>query len=148
MAILAAELGHRVDGVDFSEQMLSRARAKSVPGVTFSLGDAGNPCLAERTYDAVFSRHVLWARPDPAAAIVAWGSLLRPNGRLVLVEGRWSTGAGLTSAQTAALLGDHGYAPKIVALDDPQYWGGPIHDERYLIMAEAPSTTDQTSIDD
>lgn len=147
MAILAAELGHRVDGVDYSEQMLVRARAKSVPGVEFSLGDAGHPRLAAGTYDAVFCRHVLWALPDPAAALTRWAALLRPHGRLVLVEGRWSTGGGLESAQIVALLGDLGYATKVVPLDDQRYWGRPIQDERYLIMAEAVAVTGQSSAD-
>lgn len=138
ISILAAELGHRVDGVDFSDQMLHIARAKSegLAGVTFVSGDAARPALAERTYDAVVSRHVLWAFPDPAAALTAWGRLLRRGGRLVLVEGRWSTGAGLTSSQTVELLSDQGYATTKLVLDDPRYWGGPIDDERYLVTAE------------
>jgi len=38
------------------------------------------------------SRHVLWAMPDPAGALEHWIALLRPGGRSLLVEGRWSTG--------------------------------------------------------
>ena len=139
IAILAAELGHQVDGVDFSEQMLLMARAKSekVAGVTFTRGDAARPNLTEHSYDAVVSRHVLWALPDPAGALTAWGRLLRLRGRLILIEGRWSTGAGLPGSQTTELLTDGGFTPTIRPLDDPQYWGGPIDDERYLVTAEA-----------
>ena len=139
IAILAAELGHRVDGIDFSEQMLLMARAKSVglPGVTFTQGDAAHPSLAERTYDAVISRHVLWALPDPAGALRAWDRLLRAGGRLVVVEGRWSTGGGLASSRIAELLDDLGYAPAIEQLDDQRYWGGPIDDERYVVTARS-----------
>ena len=39
------------------------------------------------TYDVVLSRHVLWALPDPVEALRRWSALLRPEGRLVLVEG-------------------------------------------------------------
>ena len=146
IAILASELGHWVDGIDFSEEMLLAARRKSVGlrDVTFSHGDAACPNLVEGTYDAVVCRHVLWALPDPAAALARWDRLLRPGGRLILIEGRWSTGSGLGSSQTAQLLRDLGCAPTIIPLNDPQYWGGPIDDERYLATAEAaagPSST-------
>lgn len=139
LSILAAELGHRVDGVDFSEQMLVRARAKAVglTGVTFTHGNAASPMLAERAYDAVLSRHVLWALPDPAAALAAWSGLLRSGGRLVLVEGRWSTGSGLASTEIVGLLNDLGCTSLVTPLDDPRYWAGPIDDERYLVTTEA-----------
>lgn len=139
LSILAADLGHRVDGVDFSEQMLVMARAKAVGriGVTFTHGDAASPSLAERAYDAVISRHVLWALPDPAAALGAWSGLLRSGGRLVLVEGQWSTGSGLASTEIVGLLNDLGCTALVTPLDDPRYWGGPIDDERYLVTAVA-----------
>lgn len=139
LAVLGAQLGHRVDGVDFSGRMLALARLKAagLAGVTFTQGDVARPSLARYAYDAVVSRHVLWALPDPAAALAAWAKLLRSGGRLILVEGQWSTGAGLSSAKTAELLSDLGYAPSITLLDDPRYWGGPIDDERYVVTAEA-----------
>ncbi|AHH96246.1 class I SAM-dependent methyltransferase [Kutzneria viridogrisea] len=37
-------------------------------------------------YDVVLSRHVLTAQPDPLLALRRWIRLLRPGGRLVLVE--------------------------------------------------------------
>lgn len=124
LAILAAELGHAVDGIDYSEQMLTLARAKARghDGLALVEGDAADPLLAERAYDAVMCRHVLWALPDPATALHAWSRLLRPGGRLVLIEGRWSTGAGLSSRETAALLGQQGMPHTIQALTDRRYW--------------------------
>ncbi len=96
LTILAAELGHRVDGIDLSEKMLEIARAKTraFDQVTFSHGDAADTQLAERTYDVVLCRHLLWALPDPAGALQRWSGLLCSGGRIVLIEGRWSTGAG------------------------------------------------------
>ncbi|MGI8433298.1 MAG: class I SAM-dependent methyltransferase [Nocardioidaceae bacterium] len=65
LTILAADLGHRVDGIDFSEQVLSIARAKAGTrtDVAFSTGDAAHPQLPVGKYHAVMCRHVLWALP-------------------------------------------------------------------------------------
>jgi hypothetical protein len=77
---------------------------------------------------------VLWALPDPAAALDRWAGLLKPDGRLVLVEGCWSTGAGLPSADTVALVAGAGFEPVLRQLADPAYWGGRIDDERYVVL--------------
>ena len=88
-------------------------------------------------YDVVLTRHVLWALPDPSAALARWARLLRPGGRLLLVEGWWWTGGGLTAAQTARLV--RPYAPDVrtVPLTDPLLWGAPVEDERYLCVARS-----------
>lgn len=137
LAVLAAELGHAVVGVDFSEPMLAVARSKAGgrTGVGFVAGDAAAPPLQEGAVDAVLCRHVLWALPDPAAALRTWARLLRPGGRLVLVEGRWATGAGLPGERTVALLREQGLTPTLEPLRDPRYWGGTVDDERYLVTA-------------
>lgn len=141
LAQLVAEEGHRVDGVDFSAEMVRRASAKagSYPGTAFVVGDAAEPPLRDGEYAVVLCRHVLWALPDPAAALARWVRLLTPDGRLALVEGSWSTGAGLTAARTADLVRDAGLEPEVVPLDDPAYWGGPIDDERYLVVGRSGS---------
>lgn len=141
LAQLVAEEGHRVDGVDFSPEMVRRARAKagSYPGTTFVVGDAADPPLGDRAYAVVLCRHVLWALPDPAAALARWTRLLTPDGRLALVEGSWSTGGGLPATRTVDLVRDVGLEPEHVPLDDPAYWGGPIDDERYLVVGRAGS---------
>ena len=128
LSVLLADAGYAVDGVDFSPEMVSRARAKAAgrDGVTFAVADASEPPLEPAAYDAVLCRHVLWALPDQAAALERWISLLGPRGRLVLVEGFWHTGTGLTAAQTEALLRRAGREPSTYPLDDPVLWGGPI----------------------
>ena len=137
LARLLAEEGYRVDGLDFAPEMVVRARAKlaGFSGVTVKQGDASEPALSAASYDVVLSRHVLWAMPDPAAALRRWIRLLVPGGRLVLVEGMWSTGAGLTAAQTVELVVGAGLDPELTLLDDPALWGGPTTDERYLVTA-------------
>jgi ubiquinone/menaquinone biosynthesis C-methylase UbiE len=137
LSVLAAEAGHRVTGFDFSPAMIDQARRKAETAgarVTFVVGDAASPPVPPAAFDAVLVRHVLWAMPDPASAIEAWAALLRPAGRLVLIEGSWHTGAGLTAERTLELLHAAGRHGEVVPLTDPALWGGPIDDERYLIV--------------
>ncbi|GAA1796577.1 class I SAM-dependent methyltransferase [Nocardioides hankookensis] len=136
LSLLLAEDGYAVDGVDFSPEMVRRATAKvgSFPGTTFTVGDVAAPALDQAAYDVVLCRHVLWALPAPADVLDHWLRLLVPDGRLVLVEGSWSTGAGLTSAETVALVEGAGLAAETRQLDDPAYWGRPISDERYVVV--------------
>jgi RimJ/RimL family protein N-acetyltransferase len=132
LSALLADEGYDVTGVDFSPEMIVRARHKA-PSVEFVEADASAPPLALASYDVVLSRHVLWAMPDPAAALGRWVDLLRPGGRLVLVEGSWSTGAGLTGAETVALVEGLGRHATLLPLTQPAYWGREIDDERYVV---------------
>jgi ubiquinone/menaquinone biosynthesis C-methylase UbiE len=137
LSLLLVQEGHSVDGVDFSPEMVRRAAAKvgSFPATSFVVGDAAEPPLQAATYEVVLCRHVLWALPDPAEALARWVDLLTPTGRLVLIEGSWSTGAGLTAAETLALLEQVGRPGTVTVLSDPAYWGKRIDDERYVIVA-------------
>jgi SAM-dependent methyltransferase len=137
LSVLLADAGYAVDGVDFSPEMVARARAKAAgrDGVTFAVADAGTPPLEAAAYDAVLCRHVLWVLPDQPAALERWIGLLRPPGHLVLVEGLWHTGAGLKATRTEELLRGAGRQPTTYPLNDDVYWGGPITDERYLVVA-------------
>jgi ubiquinone/menaquinone biosynthesis C-methylase UbiE len=137
LSVLLADAGYAVDGVDFSPEMVRRAEAKAGEReqVTFVVADAGDPPLRDREYDVVLCRHVLWALPDAPAALRRWSGLLRSGGRLLLVEGSWHTGAGLTAAETEALVRSAGREPSTYRLGDPAYWGGSITDERYLVVA-------------
>jgi SAM-dependent methyltransferase len=136
LSLLLAEEGHSVHGVDLSPEMVRRAVAKagSFPGSDFVVGDAADPPLDPGSYAVVLSRHVLWAMPDPAAALARWADLLAPDGRLVLVEGHWSTGTGLTGEETVALVEGAGLAAEYRPLHDPAYWGKRIDDERYVVV--------------
>ena len=136
--LLAAEGRQVVHGVDFSPEMVRRARAKGegiVPLPVFTVADAASPGLSTRSYDVVLARHVLWAMPDPAAALATWIDLLVPTGILILIEGRWHTGAGLSASECAELVGRFRDDVSVQPLDDASLWGGPIDDERYLIVS-------------
>ena len=141
LSVLLAESGYEVDGVDFSPRMIELAgrKADGLAGVRFLRADAFDPPLPEAAYDVVLSRHVLWAMPDPAVALTRWLRLLAPTGRLLLAEGRWSNGAGLSAEQTIRLVEDAGRAASLTRLTDPAYWGRSISDDRYLVTSRAES---------
>ena len=142
LTVLLAEAGHRVHGVDLAPAMVTAARAKiaaSGTTATVEVGDASDPPGLAGAYDVVLTRHVLWALPDPASALSRWVRLLRPGGRLLLVEGRWWTGGGLTASDTRRLLAPHTTQVQTVPLTDPLLWGGPVEDERYLCVATPSS---------
>jgi SAM-dependent methyltransferase len=135
LAVLLAEAGHDVCGIDLSDRMLDVARNKATGlNIDFRQGDAADP-PSTRTYDVVLVRHVLWAMPDPKAALRKWVRLLNPRGRLILIEGRWFTGAGLTPDECRALVRAHRREADVRALDDPALWGKEIDDERYLLLS-------------
>ena len=88
----------------------------------------------------VLCRHVLWAMPDPATALANWQRLLTPYGALLLVEGRWGNGAGLSAEQTVALVEAVPRTATLVRLPEAVYWGRPIDDDRYLVSSPGSTT--------
>ncbi|MDQ6642086.1 MAG: methyltransferase domain-containing protein [Actinomycetota bacterium] len=138
LSVLLAQEGYDVTGLDFSPAMVARARTKAeAAGVSLDLvvGDANRPGLPTNSFDVVLSRHVLWAMHDPVLALRRWVDLLGPEGLLLLVEGRWHTGAGLTAAETEALVLATGRTAQVRAMSEPVYWGGETGDERYLVVS-------------
>ena len=79
--------------------------------------------------------------PGTPAAVTTPGGVGRrgraatPSGRLLLVEGRWSTGGGLAAAEVARLVGTVRQEADVVQLTDPALWGGPVDDERFLVLS-------------
>ena len=136
LARLLVDNSFVVDGLDFSPVMLKRARRK-VPEARFVLGDASDPGLEQSAYDVVLSRHVLWALPDPRSAFAAWVGLLKPGGIVVLIEGRWSTGAGLTAEQATDVVRAVRSRAEVRPLREAVYWGKEISDERYILVSDA-----------
>ncbi|MGI5505003.1 class I SAM-dependent methyltransferase [Lentzea sp. CA-135723] len=138
LSVLLARQGHHVRGVDLSGRMVAAARAKAeAAGVDaeFVEGHASQPPYEPGSADVVLARHVLWALPDPAAALKLWAGLLGPGGRMVLVEGRWSTGAGLRADECLRLVRNAGREGEVTLLDDAALWGREIDDERYLLVS-------------
>ncbi|MCZ9345832.1 class I SAM-dependent methyltransferase, partial [Streptomyces sp. TRM76130] len=140
LALLAAGQGHRVTGVDLSPAMLERARVKLAGRDALLLtGDAAAPPVGERRFDVVLVRHVLWTLPDPGRVLRRWRELLRPGGRLVLVEGVWGsvTPVGLSAGRLTGLLAPLAGQVRVEPLShDPLLWGKQVDDDRYAVVAE------------
>jgi SAM-dependent methyltransferase len=127
--------GHRLTGIDFAPAMLNLARAKVAEGQFFCM-DAAEPDLPAGSFDGLISRHLLWALPEPALVLKRWAGLLRPGGRLVLVEGVWA-GCGLPAADVLKMLPKtFGPGLHVDLSDRPILWGRPVDDERYAIIAD------------
>ena len=90
LSLEMAARGHRVSGIDFAPAMLAAARRKAAAqglSVHFEEGDAEQLPFPPGSFDLVISRHVLWTLPHPEAAIDEWIRVLKPGGRLAVVDG-------------------------------------------------------------
>jgi 2-polyprenyl-3-methyl-5-hydroxy-6-metoxy-1,4-benzoquinol methylase len=140
LSVVLAELGHDVTGIDLSPAMISLAEAKAAAAnqsITFQIMDAAVPQLPPQQFDVLVCRHLLWALPAPAQVLRRWVELLKPGGRIVLIEGYWNMGGGLhaheiVEALPAALIN---LAVQNLS-DQPELWGGAVSDERYAVSAD------------
>ncbi|MFZ5634071.1 MAG: class I SAM-dependent methyltransferase [Bacillota bacterium] len=105
LAIMSAEMGHRVTGIDWSDTMLAQARAGAKEAnleVSFVEGDAEALPFGAGEFDAVVARHLLWTLTDPQRAISEWARVLKPGGRILADFSHRRPGAA-----------DHHYPPEI-----------------------------------
>ena len=138
LSVLLAQAGYAVHGVDIASRMLRRAAAKATAAQVragFAVANVADPPFGRGTFDVVLARHVVWALPDVATVLRRWLDLLAPGGLLVLVEGRWETGTGLEARRLHALVSPLVRAAACRHLPDPALWGGPIRDERFMLVA-------------
>lgn len=87
---LLDELDFKVQGLDWAEPMLERARDKARKrgrAIRFALGDAENTMEPDNHYDVIVNRHLVWTLVDPAAAFAEWLRVLKPGGMLLIVDG-------------------------------------------------------------
>jgi SAM-dependent methyltransferase len=92
VALIASQLGHRTIGLDLSTAMLAEARMQADRRglkASFQIGDAVAPPFAEASLDVIVCRHFLWTLRQPEVALANWFQLLRPNGRVVVIDGFW-----------------------------------------------------------
>lgn len=90
MASLLSDMGYGVTALDWSEAMLDIARKKAQAAgrtIAFRQADAEVTMEAEASHDVLLTRHLVWTLVDPVAAFAEWRRILRPGGRLLIIDG-------------------------------------------------------------
>jgi ubiquinone/menaquinone biosynthesis C-methylase UbiE len=88
--------GHRVTGVDFAPSMIAQARKKAAERqatIRYEEADAEQLPFAAGSFDMAVSRHLLWTLPHPERAMDEWIRVLRPGGRLIIVDSQANVSA-------------------------------------------------------
>ncbi len=87
---LMNDVGFKVTGLDWSDAMLGQARAKAKKrgaDIRFVSGDAENTMEPKNSYDVITNRHLVWTLVDPPAAFAEWFSVLKPGGKVLILDG-------------------------------------------------------------
>jgi SAM-dependent methyltransferase len=135
LALEFSARGHRVTGLDFAPAMIARACEKAAAlglAVGFEQGDAEHLPYPEGSFDLVISRHVLWTLPHPERALDEWLRVLRPGGRLVVIDGAQYNDATAPPQRENART-----SPEYAAISDqlPFYGGRPREEIEALLRA-------------
>jgi ubiquinone/menaquinone biosynthesis C-methylase UbiE len=104
LSLELAGRGHRVTGIDFAPAMLAEARRKAAErgfAIRFEQGDAEQLPFTPGGFDRAMCRHLLWTLPHPEAAIDEWIRVLRPGGRLVVIDSQFDPSVLEVSPQNA-----------------------------------------------
>lgn len=102
---LLDDLGFKVTGLDWAEPMLERARVKAAArgrNIRFLMGDAERTMEADGSYDVITNRHLVWTLVDPLACFREWHRVLKPGGKLLIVDGDFVNTSRLTRLLKAA----------------------------------------------
>ena len=96
----------RITGIDFSEGMLAKARERverlDLPNVTLEHMDAADMSFHDDSFDIVVAAYVVTAVPDHRAVMREIVRVVRPGGRILLVN-HFVNGSGLIAACERAL---------------------------------------------
>jgi ubiquinone/menaquinone biosynthesis C-methylase UbiE len=132
LAFELAGRGHRVTGVDFAPAMLAEARRKAAvrgAAIRFEEADAEHLPFPAGSFDLAISRHVLWTLPHPEAAVDEWIRVLRPGGRLVVVDSQFDVNAAPPAQQNART------SPEYAAIGDQlPFLGGRPREEIHALL--------------
>lgn len=98
VARMVAGLGHDVHGTDLAAAMVDIAKQRAAKELgegliasapDFAIGDAVTPAFPAQSFDAITLRYLLWTLREPQVALENWRALLRPGGRLAVVDAPW-----------------------------------------------------------
>lgn len=140
--LAARHPGQRVTGVDVSAGMLAEARRKTAafPDVRFARAPATDLPFADAAFDVVVTASALHYAARPADALAEARRVLRPGGRLAVVDwdrGRWwmaamdgllaladpAHGRTLSAAEIARLMTDAGLDVRVAERVRRGAWG-------------------------
>ena len=111
-AVLLAQAGHRVEGVDLTPAMLEEARALASQrglDITFREMDAQALDYEDGCFDAVISRNLTWTLPDPERAYGQWFRVLKPGGVLLNFDADYAANVRSRSTQNRRVPADSPY---------------------------------------
>lgn len=101
---LMHDAGFKVTGLDWSDAMLEQARSKARhrgAEIRFVAGDAENTMEPPQSYDVITNRFLIWTLVDPIAAFNEWFCLLKPGGKLLILDGDWGKESWIKKLQKA-----------------------------------------------
>ena len=111
-AILLAEKGHRVEGIDLTPAMLEEARTLAKQRnleITFQEMDAQKLDYPDEVFDVVISRNLTWTLPDPESAYAEWFRVLKPGGVLLNFDADYASHVRSHSTQNRKVAPDSPY---------------------------------------
>lgn len=91
-SILLAERGYNVSAVDYTEEMLVKARDNAgifKDEIDFRRMDAQNLDFDNNQFDLIVTRNLTWVLEDPEKAYKEWLRVLKPGGKLLNFDANW-----------------------------------------------------------
>ena len=91
-AIILAQLGFKVTAIDYTAEMLIKAKqnaGKLKNKINFQQMNAQQLTLDSNSFDAIVTRNLTWNLPKPQTAYQEWYRVLKPNGILLNFDANW-----------------------------------------------------------
>uniref|UniRef100_UPI00403F67BE class I SAM-dependent methyltransferase n=1 Tax=Devosia sp. XK-2 TaxID=3126689 RepID=UPI00403F67BE len=128
---LMNDMGFKVTGIDWSEAMLKQARAKAAKrgtDIRFIMRDAENTGEPDASYEAITNRHLVWTLVDVPACFAEWYRLLKPGGRLLIIDGNMGRQSWVSRL--------HNSINRLLGRPGPKGHMGPVMAERHRRIRE------------
>lgn len=91
-AVILAEQGYRVTAVDYTQEMLKKAKENAgvyAERITWRQMDAQNLDFADGQFDVAVSRNLTWNLENPERAYAEWHRVLKDGGLLLNFDANW-----------------------------------------------------------
>jgi ubiquinone/menaquinone biosynthesis C-methylase UbiE len=121
IAIMLAEMGYALTGIELSPEMLKFARhnaQKKNLSIRFEQSDADSLPFDDNSFDVIVSRHLLWTTLNPEKVLLEWMRVLKPHGKIVYVDGNWYKNDG--TFKRKVWMGFSAFITAITELRDPR----------------------------